>query len=298
MLSQTFRDVLPKAKKMGEVLVHQLDDIIAQFSGLWNVQHDDDGTHGDITADSIEVDGPITSKTLQVTGPQSESDGNTVIVGRFEGQSGFDPSDLNTVSIIGKLASLIASATDDGDPSITPSAGVFLSSPDSSTAVFAHRDGGTFIAVGNTSPYLAIDSGIAERNRSVAMGDWEAYAPTWAGSVSNPAIGNGTITASFMKIGETVFVRIRVVMGSTTTFGSGVWSFSLPSTAADASNGVGSGRAFDSDANLRYVLSAVPLSTTSWAASADAAGGAVSPTSPMTWAQNDVLLLSFFYEEA
>jgi len=60
MLAQTFRDVLPKAKALGGRVVDQLDDIIAQFSGLWSVQHNEDGTHGDITADSLVVSGDTT----------------------------------------------------------------------------------------------------------------------------------------------------------------------------------------------------------------------------------------------
>lgn len=66
-------------------------------------------------------------------------------------------------------------------------------------------------------------------------GAWTAYTPAWTAS-TNPAIGNGTITGRYMKIGRTVLVEINLICGSTTTFGSGSWNFSLP--AASAATGI------------------------------------------------------------
>ena len=60
---------------------------------------------------------------------------------------------------------------------------------------------------------------------------WVDYAAAWTASSSNPAIGNGTIDASYHRIGKTVDFLVKITMGSTTTYGSGGWRISLPFTA-------------------------------------------------------------------
>ncbi len=54
------------------------------------------------------------------------------------------------------------------------------------------------------------------------------YSVTWKGSVSDPAIGNGTLTGSYYLRSRVIDVAIQVTLGSTTTLGSGVWFFSIP----------------------------------------------------------------------
>lgn len=56
---------------------------------------------------------------------------------------------------------------------------------------------------------------------------WTSYTPTWTASV-NPAIGNGTLTGAYLIMGKTLFFRIYMLAGTTTTFGTGEWSFGLP----------------------------------------------------------------------
>jgi hypothetical protein len=63
---------------------------------------------------------------------------------------------------------------------------------------------------------------------------WASYTPVWTASVTNPVIGNGTIEGYYKVIGKTCFVRGNIVMGSSTTFGSGEWYVSMPFTAANA----------------------------------------------------------------
>lgn len=63
----------------------------------------------------------------------------------------------------------------------------------------------------------------------IAVGAWTAYTPTWTGASSNPAIGNGTIAGAFLELGKLLFFRAHIVMGSTTTYGSGDWILTLPS---------------------------------------------------------------------
>lgn len=63
---------------------------------------------------------------------------------------------------------------------------------------------------------------------------WTSYTPTWTAQVSDPTLGNGTITGAYKVIGKTCFVRIKLNYGSTTSGGSGAWWFGLPLSASNA----------------------------------------------------------------
>lgn len=67
---------------------------------------------------------------------------------------------------------------------------------------------------------------------TTTAGPWTSYHSFWTGQVTNPVIGNGTIEAFYYQTGRQVAVRIVMTAGSTTTFGSGEWFFSLPIEAA------------------------------------------------------------------
>lgn len=61
---------------------------------------------------------------------------------------------------------------------------------------------------------------------------WTPYTPAWTGQTTNPVVGNGSLTGRYMKVGRTCHVQIDLVMGSTTTYGSGGWQMSVPFQAA------------------------------------------------------------------
>jgi hypothetical protein len=68
-----------------------------------------------------------------------------------------------------------------------------------------------------------------------------AYTPTWTSSASpQPAIGNGSITGSYARNGNTVTASIILNIGSTTTFGTNVWFFSFPVTPISGRYFIGS----------------------------------------------------------
>lgn len=99
----------------------------------------------------------------------------------------------------------------------------------------------------------------------VARGVWTTYTPTWSGSVSNPTIGNGTITGSYAYLSaNTVMALIRIDVGSTSTKGSGNYTFSLPVAAiSSTANGAnGTGLINDSGSALRAGISVVETTST------------------------------------
>lgn len=63
---------------------------------------------------------------------------------------------------------------------------------------------------------------------------WTSYTPTWTAATSNPALGNGTLVGRYIKWGRTVLFHINLITGSTTTYGSGAYSFDVPATSANA----------------------------------------------------------------
>jgi hypothetical protein len=65
----------------------------------------------------------------------------------------------------------------------------------------------------------------------VAMGAWNTYTPAWTAVTTAPAIGNGTLTGKYAVVGKVCHFTALVTFGSTTTFGSGAYTFSLPVTA-------------------------------------------------------------------
>ena len=121
------------------------------------------------------------------------------------------------------------------------------------------------------------------------------YTPTWTGSGSNPAIGDGTIVARYQRFGRRVHLQIDATMGSTTTYGTGTWSFSLPTTipAPGSGSSYGACRMFDSGTIIRTGVSIVSGSTVT--AEADSATGSVGTTVPFTWANGDRLSIDVIY---
>ena len=67
------------------------------------------------------------------------------------------------------------------------------------------------------------------RDNLQAIGDpWTAYAPVWTAATTNPVIGNGTITGAYIQAGKFIVWRFAIISGTTTTYGSGNYSISLP----------------------------------------------------------------------
>lgn len=59
-------------------------------------------------------------------------------------------------------------------------------------------------------------------------GAWTGYTPTLTATTTNPTIGNGSIIGRYKQYGKLVVFDLEFVFGSTSTAGSGNYSFSLP----------------------------------------------------------------------
>lgn len=135
---------------------------------------------------------------------------------------------------------------------------------------------------------------------------WDTYTPSWTAS-TNPAIGNGAIAGRYKRQGAVVHVWISLLMGSTTTYGSGQWNLSLPVTPVDPASPFGDYTDFarftalDVSAVLRYHGPAIRNTGSNFIMLTSASGAAVatmSATVPFTWANTDRLTIKGSYEVA
>lgn len=127
---------------------------------------------------------------------------------------------------------------------------------------------------------------------------WVVYTPAWSTvSSPGPSVGNGTLMGRYKQIGKTVFVYIKLTIGSTTTNGSSEWRFTLPVTA------VGSDAA---------IFNAIMNTGTSWYQGHGMSSyyqdtqrivvlyntTVVNATVPFTWSAGNYLVISGVYESA
>ena len=97
---------------------------------------------------------------------------------------------------------------------------------------------------GNAStPGILDNSGQTTNSLCDAQGGvWTSYTPVWTAAGTACALGNGTITGAFRRRGDVVDWRVILTPGSTTTFGTGTYSITLPIEAVILSGGpLGSG---------------------------------------------------------
>jgi hypothetical protein len=132
---------------------------------------------------------------------------------------------------------------------------------------------------------------------------WTSYVPVWTASSSNPVIGNGTIEGYYKLIGKTCFVRGNVVMGSTTTFGSGEWYVSMPFTAVNADTILMTANLLDNgsawyNATLNGARSGFNNRAPIQYQSTGGTANDVNSTQPFTWATSDRFIWNGSYEIA
>lgn len=123
----------------------------------------------------------------------------------------------------------------------------------------------------------------------------QTYTPTW----SNLTVGNGTVTARYLSIGDLIIGSVKLVFGSTTAV-TGTVGFTFPVTV---------GYQFTSSMHLQdaspflNMLGAVhgePSGNASlWfynVPSGMVVAGNVTATTPITWTTSDVINASFTYQ--
>jgi hypothetical protein len=129
-----------------------------------------------------------------------------------------------------------------------------------------------------------------------ARGVWQAYTPTLAGT--GWALGNGTLTGRYCRAGKTVFARLRLTIGSTTTKGTGQLTLGTPSVSKAGAYHTAPVVVHDiSPAGWSFGVGLL-LESSATVACFQPAGSAITGTSPITLATGDEIAFSMMYEEA
>lgn len=91
---------------------------------------------------------------------------------------------------------------------------------------------GDTVDIGSGTAYSLATHRHAREAAASSFGAWASYPTTWAASGSPPSIGNGTLTSRYLKVGNVCWIYISLLSGSSTNYGVGNWSFTMPSGVA------------------------------------------------------------------
>lgn len=134
------------------------------------------------------------------------------------------------------------------------------------------------------------------------VGEWKDYTPAWTASTA-PSVQNGTLTGRYVIIGDTCHFTIKLTGGSSTTWGTGNYSFSLPVTAAATADHIGTCFVGDSSVGAAGYSTGIAFTSAGGTAVGGYIGnknsaGAVSATNPQTWATGDRIWITGTFEVA
>lgn len=129
---------------------------------------------------------------------------------------------------------------------------------------------------------------------------WMSYNIGWTASPTAPSLNNGTVSARYSKIWRTINFQAALVMGSTSTYGSGAWLFALPEQAASYGSNLGptfQGFVFRSSTNTMIAIMGY-LTTSTQMAFYVTGSGPLSNGTPFSFASGDQVHISGCYEAA
>ncbi len=128
------------------------------------------------------------------------------------------------------------------------------------------------------------------------LGDNTNGSVTWSATGTQPVLGNGALTQSVTREGNTLHTITSLQIGSTTTFGTGTWLFSVPVAAANKSTAAVYMK--DNSVGFFYIgIAIIEASATTFQIYRDGAAQ-ISPTVPFTWATDDRIEVALSYRIA
>jgi hypothetical protein len=80
----------------------------------------------------------------------------------------------------------------------------------------------------NFSLVCSFSLGVTKYVYGTPITDWVDYTPSWTSDGTQPNIGNGSVTGKWRRVGDSIECQVRVLAGSTTTYGTGTYLLSLP----------------------------------------------------------------------
>ena len=138
--------------------------------------------------------------------------------------------------------------------------------------------------------------------KGAAVGVWQAWVPTYA----NLTVGNGTVVARYVQIGDTVLAQFSLKFGSTSAMGT-AHTISLPVTADESFTApfleMGLARMNENAVAVRsgYVsrVSSTTCKVVAWKVTTTyLLEDALTATIPFTWGTDDHITFNISYEAA
>ena len=167
-----------------------------------------------------------------------------------------------------------------------------------------------FAAAGHGHDHGAL-TGLADNDHpqyvlASAIGQWAAYTPVWTASTTNPTLGNGSLIGRYCVVNKLCTMSVKLVIGSTTTLGTGNWAFSipLPMIAGNEYAPIYIGTAHCRDSGIMsyvlavYLASYISTTKTAYFVSHNTNNLNLTPTVPFAWATADNLTFEITYELA
>jgi hypothetical protein len=244
------------------------------------------------------------SARISVIRHSNDANAGTVIIGKNRGTS----ASTNTVVQSGDALGVLDFAGADGTAYRTGAAIAAYADAEWGTsgdttdnpgrlAFFTVPDGSA-----TATERMRIDSNGLITGTGTSLGAWTAYTPTLGGT--GWAIGNGTVSvARYVQIGKMVHFRVRIAMGSTTTFGAVAVTVSLPVAMQASWNeaAIFTGNVRDFSLGKRHVITGSATTTTEVSIrylGTDGLQTDVTATAPFTFTTDDVIIVTGTYEAA
>jgi len=158
------------------------------------------------------------------------------------------------------------------------------------------------LPVGNT--YVIIGSVDQDAANYFGPTAWDTWVPVWASTGTQPAKGNGVLDGQYVQIGKTVHASLQLIAGSTTTWGTGTYTFTLPVAAKSTpstARKTGSAYLRDTSAAANGHFQGITvidpaLSTSTFYIVHEP--NVISATVPFAWANTDHITAEFTYQAA
>lgn len=128
---------------------------------------------------------------------------------------------------------------------------------------------------------------------------YQPYTPTWTASGGAVALGNGVLSARYLKVGSVVNVEILIDWGSTTSSAAGYWEFTPPVPVVSSTGAQGTGAAYMLDSGVTNAIGVAHIVPgTGLIRVTGGNGNSIGITNPFAWTVGDRLMLSLAYHVA
>jgi len=315
MFGLKYRDLMPEwARLEFDQLIAGIKSYLLEPSG----EHKEDGSHGAIHADSIDLLGGIAA------GAEGQFTGAIHVDRLGVNPSGLGRGDLlsgvfgqtSRVLRMGNyyLRAILGAATTPFDSStnelqvwdLTHSVsrplyrvGIITNDGIPNPVIIGGDPGNPRLQIGDFDDQVKrvfSNLGYWERSRTVPLGEWESYVPSFA----NLTVGNGTLTGRLTKIGKTVEFEIHLTFGGTSSV-TGTVTVTVPSSMSNLGTAHAPARClfFDTSAGQVFAGHSNNQSGTIIALYNNASPLVnMNTTVPFTWATGDQLFVKGSYPEA